>query len=200
MGEPQSSPPRPSTRWGGRRSAAWAVLLCLLSLGLSDCGDDANERPQARVVVQQVFRPEGLYGIEGTVSFLVIERDGAPIARRQVVSPGVEEPHTLLDERLEPGSYRVRSYQRACSASCPSSSSDPAHAPSPDPPSARCSAPIEMIADQVVEVLVTVDPAHASCEIDTGLAQTSPNAATHNHHDIALGALPSPLARPTTRP
>jgi hypothetical protein len=168
MGEPQSSPPRPSTRWGGRRSAAWAVLLCLLSLGLSNCGRDPGEGPKARVVVQQVFRPEELYGTEGTVSVLVIERDGAPIARRHVVSPGVEEPHTLLDERLEPGSYRVRSYQRTCSATCPSSSSDPAHAPRPDPPSARCSAPVEMIADQVVDVLVTVDPAHASCEIYKG--------------------------------
>jgi hypothetical protein len=174
MGEPQSSPPRPSTRLGARRWAAWAVLLCLLSLGLSDCGQDTGEGPKARVVVQQVFRPEGLYGTEGTVSFVVIERDGAPIARGQVVSPGVEEPHTLLDERLEPGSYRVRSYQRTCSASCPSSSSDPTHAPRPDPPSARCFAPFEMIDDQVVEVLITVDPTHAICEIDTGIAQTRP--------------------------
>jgi hypothetical protein len=130
--------------------------------------------PKARVVVQQVFRPEGLYGTEGTVSAVVIERDGAPVARRQVVSPGVAEPHTLLDERLEPGSYRVRSYQRTCSASCPSSSSDPAHAPRPDPPSARCFAPVEMIDDQVVEVLITVDPTRAICEIETGIAQTRP--------------------------
>jgi hypothetical protein len=177
MGEPQRSAPRPSTRLGGRRWAAWAVLLCLLSLGLSDCGQDAGEGPKARVVVQQLFRPEGLYGTEGTVSFVVIERDGAPIARRQEMSAGVEEPHTLLNERLEPGSYRVRSYQRTCSASCPSSpggTDAPIVGGALDPPSARCSAPVEMIEDQVVEVLISVDPTHASCEIDTGLAQTRP--------------------------
>jgi hypothetical protein len=197
MGEPQSSPPRPSTRWGGRRWA-WTLLLGLLSLGLWDCGDDAGEPPKARVVVQQVFRPEGLYGTEGTISFVVIERDGTPIARRRGVSPGVEEPHTLLDERLEPGSYRVRSYQRACSASCPGSSSDPARAPGLDPPSAGCSAPVAMIADQVVEVLVTVDPARASCEIDNGVAPPSPNEAAHNHHNMALGAPAISRPRPTT--
>jgi hypothetical protein len=31
-----------------------------------------------------------------------------------------------------------------------------------------------MIDDQVVEVLITVDPTRAICEIETGIAQTRP--------------------------
>lgn len=172
---PQMLPSAPIDPFGSGRWAVWAVLVGLLSLGLSDCGDDTGERPRARVVVQQVFRPEVPYGTEGTVSFLVIEREGAPIVRRQVVSPGVQEPQALLDERLEPGSYRVRSYQRTCSASCPGSPSG-AEAPivggALDPPSAKCSAAFEVVGDRAVDVLVTLDPSAAACEIDSALVES----------------------------
>ena len=175
MGEPPELLSAPIDRLRSGRWAGWAVLLGLLSLGLSDCGDATGERPRGTVVVQQVFRPESPYGTEGTVSFLVIERDGAPIVRRQEVSPGVEEPETLLDERLEPGSYRIKSYQRTCSASCPYSPGGPT-APivgGPlDPPSAKCSAAFEVVDDRPVNVLVTLDPSRATCEIDSALVQS----------------------------
>jgi hypothetical protein len=145
-------------RWAGV-----AILLGVMFLGLSACGDDGGEGPTGRVSVQQIFRPEQPYGVEGSISSVVIERDGAELLRNDVAHAKIDRAQTLLDDRLEPGAYRVISYQRTCgpSASCETF----------DPPSVRCSDGFEVVDHRPVDVLVTVNPRRATCEIETGFIE-----------------------------
>jgi hypothetical protein len=157
------------------------VVIGTLFLGLSACGEDASNEPPgtrpiehatgrepsdgptARVSVQQVWRPERAYGVEGTVSSVVIQRDGGQLLRRDVPYPKITRPQTLLDKRLEPGSYRVISYQQTCGTSgCESF----------DPPSARCSADFDVVDHRPVDVLINFDPTKSTCKIDTGFIET----------------------------
>jgi hypothetical protein len=78
-------------------------------------------------------------------------------------------PTPLLSERLEPGSYRVTSFQRPCGPSgCEGSGIGFGLS---SKPLARCAADFEVRGRQPVDVVITVDPVDFKCRIATGFVE-----------------------------
>ena len=118
----------------------------LLAYGTAGCADD--EQPTGAVKVTQVFSPRTPYGVEGSVSFANVSREGETILRGRIERASVTRPEVLLSGSLAPGRYRVTAYQRTCAPSCEAL----------DSISLRCAAPIEVVPDATSAVQVRVDP------------------------------------------
>jgi hypothetical protein len=132
------------------------VLAPLVLLALSACaGDDAPEPgPDAvDVSVRQIYdMSEGAY-IEGTYSYVRVESvDGNELMEKRFTEEGrkLGELRLLstMTLRLEPGSYRLVSFQRPCGGSCENL----------DPPTDECSHEILVTRDRPVEATITVLP------------------------------------------
>jgi len=98
-----------------QRSTTLLVLTGALVLLGEGCG--GSHRPAAhpaaaRLVVTQTVDPAGGIPIEGAYSYLRVEtRDGA-----KVVEERLRAKETTI--RLDPGPYRLISFQRTCDANC----------------------------------------------------------------------------------
>jgi hypothetical protein len=102
--------------------------------------------------VRQVMVPGSLY-IEGSYSYVRIEQNGREVLERRLSV--TKSPQASI--ALEPGSYRLVSYQRPCDGNCGLL----------DPPTDQCDSPIEAAGGAVVETTVRVSPGHG-CEIVAG--------------------------------
>ena len=143
-----------------------AFLLALLLVG---CGADPqaanSERSQAQLIVERV-QPDGPVAIEGSVSFARIEEeDGSVVAEEGFAAPdhgtdaGTYGYPEKLELRLDPGTYTMVSYQRACDPSCDGL----------DPPDDRytCRSRLEVQEGQVLTAEVTVIMSGCQIEVST---------------------------------
>lgn len=115
-----------------------ALIAVGLVAMLAGCGTEQSGGAQqaARLVVLESLPPTPRY-TEGSVSFLRVQRtgsddvivDGAVTDGRQVRG---QEP--LISRSIEPGEYRLVSYQRPCQGNCEQL----------DPPADRCRAMLRL--------------------------------------------------------
>jgi hypothetical protein len=101
------------------------------------------------VHVRQEWVGTGLY-VEGSYSYVRLERDGSPAVE---VKLGNDLTPTATIS-VEPGSYRLVSYQRPCDGNCSML----------DPPTDQCSLPIEVGENEELHELVELTPG-AGCTI-----------------------------------
>jgi hypothetical protein len=126
------------------RLAALGTFLTVLLL--AGCG---GSQPAPRSVnpatlhVRQQWVGGALY-IEGSYSYVRVEQGEKNVV--QVRLKGTKTPETTL--RLEPGSYRLVSFQRPCDGNCGFL----------DPPTDECSREIEAKADGLVEATIRLSP------------------------------------------
>ncbi len=140
-----------------------ALLLALLVTGCAADSEVAStQSSQAQLVVERV-QPDGPIAVEGSVSFARIEaEDGSVVAEEGFDAPDHgTDARTYgypkkLELRLEPGSYTIVSYQRACDPSCDNL----------DPPDDRytCRSPLEVEEGATLTVEVTLSM--ADCEVE----------------------------------
>jgi len=122
------------------RALALALVAALALLGAA-CGSTKRSGP-AKLHVQQGLVPgSGLY-IEGSFSYVRVEREGRLVRQVRLVKPSA----TI---RLEPSSYRLVSFQRPCSPSCSGSL---------DPATDRCSEAFDAASGELVEATVRLSP------------------------------------------
>lgn len=121
---------------------ATAVVL------LGGCGEDEDAQQQARLVVRESLPPTPRY-VEGSVSFLRVEKTGSgeviidgPVTDGQQVRG--REP--LFSRAVEPGEYRLVSYQRPCQGTCEQL----------DPPTDRCEATVGLDAGETLTATVVL--------------------------------------------
>jgi len=88
--------------------------------------------------------------IEGSYSYVRVEQD-----EKKVVQVRLKGRKLEATVRLEPGSYRLVSFQRPCDGNCGLL----------DPPTDRCSSEIEAKAGALVEATVRLSPGEG-CTID----------------------------------
>ena len=91
--------------------------------------------------------------IEGSYSYVRVEQDEKNVV--QVRLKGRKVPEATV--RLEPGSYRLVSFQRPCDGNCGYL----------DPPTDQCRSEIEAKAGVLVEATVRLSPGEG-CTIDAG--------------------------------
>lgn len=101
-----------------RRFAALISLACLLFAG---CGDEMlGEQGAARLVVREELPAEPRY-MEGSLSFLRLQATGSSdvvVDGPMTTGQQARGKEPLLDTNLEPGEYRLVSYQRPCQGNC----------------------------------------------------------------------------------
>jgi len=124
------------------RTCGLALLaLAVVALFGAACGSTKRSGP-ARLHVRQGLVPgSGLY-IEGSLSYVRVERDGQLVRQVRLVKPSA----TIS---LVPGSYRLVSFQRPCEPSCSGSL---------DPPTDRCSEAFDAAPGELVEATVRLSP------------------------------------------
>ncbi len=104
------------------------ILALLVALLVSGCATDAkdasSQSSKSHLVVKRV-QPGGPISVEGSVSFVRIEaEDGSVVAEEGFDAPdhgtdrGTYGYPSQLEFQLEPGTYTLVSYQRACDPSC----------------------------------------------------------------------------------
>ena len=131
-----------------------AAAVLLAGCGGYEPGEDAVD-----VRVRQVFdMSEGAY-FEGSYSYLRVERpDGDELLEERLpdnsVPAGEEKFVSELVVRLDPGHYRLVSFQRPCDGSCDSL----------DPPTDECQRVIRVTGPEAL-VTVTVRP-EEGCAIE----------------------------------
>ena len=104
----------------------------------------------AKLHVRQEWVGTGLY-IEGSYSYVRVEQGEKNVVQTRL--RGGKTPETTL--RLDPGSYRLVSFQRPCDGNCGYL----------DPPTDQCSRGIEAKAGALVEATVRLSPGDG-CTID----------------------------------
>jgi hypothetical protein len=113
---------------------------------LAGCGGSKappSSAGPATLHVRQEWVGGSLY-IEGSYSYVRLEQDGKKVV--QVRLKGSKTAEATL--RLEPGSYRLVSFQRPCDGNCGYL----------DPPTDRCGREIEAKADGLIEATVRLSP------------------------------------------
>ena len=105
----------------------------------------------AKLHVRQEWVGGSLY-IEGSYSYVRVEQDGKKVV--QVRLKGRKALEATL--RLEPGSYRLISFQRPCDGNCGYL----------DPPTDRCSREFEARAERLIEATVRLSPGKG-CTIES---------------------------------
>lgn len=131
--------------------AALGVLFTVLPL--AGCGGwqpGPRSAKPAKLHVRQEWVGGAVY-IEGSYSYVRLEQGEKNVV--QVRLKGGKTPETTL--RLDPGSYRLVSYQRPCDGNCGYL----------DPPTDQCSREIEAKAGALVEAWVRLSPGDG-CTID----------------------------------
>lgn len=102
----------------------------------------------ALLTVTPVQYWRGIFFTEGAVSYLRLVTPEGAVALRQDF-PNAPLFHPLIEDRpVQPGRYRVISYQRSCDGSCLAL----------DPPRGRCSAPLELGSGDAVVVTIELEP------------------------------------------
>lgn len=99
---------------------------------LGGCGDQSRlEKRPSHLVVRETHPATPRY-IEGSLSFLRVEKTGGEVVIDGPVTDGrnVSKKKPLFDRELEAGRYRLVSYQRPCQGNCERL----------DPPTDRCEA------------------------------------------------------------
>ena len=132
-----------------RQPTACALSLVAFAVSfLAACGNGPPRVGPATLKVRQEMVPgSGLY-VEGSYSYVRMERAGRKVLERRLASETLPLRATLS---LEPGSYTMVSFQRPC---------DPGCGPlgTLDPPTDQCSLPIEAPAGGVIETMVRLSP------------------------------------------
>jgi hypothetical protein len=94
--------------------AARLAVLPVAVLGATACSGHHVGPDAGRLHVRQIFVPGGGVYTEGSYSYVRIERGGHTVA--QVRLSGARIPKAAI--QLDPGSYRLISFQRACDGNC----------------------------------------------------------------------------------
>ena len=130
--------------------AAFGVLCT--ALVLAGCGGSRPE-PRSAHPAKLHVRQEGFGGyIEGSYSYVRVERNEKNVVQARL--KGGKTLETTL--RLDPGSYRLVSFQRPCDGNCGYL----------DPPTDECSREIEVTAGGLVEAIVRLSP-EEGCTIES---------------------------------
>lgn len=148
----------------GRRRRGWAAVLALLALILVSCaacthrgttvgGPGVYGKPPqgaANVKITQLTVGD-VFPTEGSVTFVQLTTPaGATLLTKQLPSS------QKLTLPLNPGTYRLVTWQRTCDANCGNL----------DPPSDRCARPITVTPNQQLNVTIRVNFA-SGCVIET---------------------------------
>jgi hypothetical protein len=104
-----------------------------------------------RLNVRQVLVPDGAVYTEGSYSYVRVERGGEKVVQVRLV----RVPRAVI--RLDPGSYRLISFQRPCDGNC--------HLL--DPPTDRCARGFSMASDGSLHATVRFAPGNG-CRISFG--------------------------------
>lgn len=138
------------TDWTG--IAAFAAALFAVSLAAGCGGSEPSPRSAdpATLHVRQQWVGGGLY-VEGSYSYVRVERDGDSVHELRL--SGERIPRATI--HLDPGTYRLVSFQRPCDGNCSRL----------DPPTDRCSHEIEATAGRRIEATVRLTPGEG-CTID----------------------------------
>jgi hypothetical protein len=116
--------------------------LLVAALAVTACSGHYRAGPHsARLNVRQLRQP-GPIPVEGAYSYARVERDGKTVVQARLSAALV--PRAVI--RLDPGSYRLASFQRDCSANCHFL----------DPPSDECSRAFSVQEDETVTATVRV--------------------------------------------
>jgi hypothetical protein len=142
------------------------IVLVLASLALSACGGTETTDPGATtgpdaagVRIRQIYDiSKGMY-VEGAYSYVRVEDlSGKQLVERRLGDQRQLDEVTLVSTttlNLDPGTYRLFSYQRPCSGNCGYL----------DPPTDRCSQRITVEPGTPLAVTVSVAPAEG-CTIE----------------------------------
>jgi hypothetical protein len=175
------------------RTALLAVLPALAALVLAGCGSqsappvgergqtvvDARAEGSVDVRVRQVLDFSKARYTEGSYSYIRVERpDG-----KEVVEERVDEERDCSEfecvskvfVRLDPGEYRLVSFQRPCEGNCGFL----------DPPMDRCARSIGVLAGEALNIVVTVRPGEG-CKIQANRAGTRRSTAVSNEEALRL--------------
>ena len=116
--------------------------MLVAALAATACSGHYRAGPHAaRLVVRQVRGP-GPIPVEGAYSYARVERDGKKVVQVRLSAAFV--PRAVI--RLDPGSYRLVSFQRDCNGNC--------HLLGPA--SDKCNRPFSARADESVRATVRV--------------------------------------------
>ena len=132
-----------------------AAALVIAALATAGCGASQVKPPAAHPAtlhVQQEWVGRGMY-TEGSYSYVRVARDGDKVV--QVRLSDERTPRATL--RLDPGSYRLVSFQRPCDGNCGIL----------DPPTDQCTKTVEVEADADIALLVSLSPGEG-CTISEG--------------------------------
>jgi hypothetical protein len=146
-----------------RGSVRELVMASLALLALSACAGDESPDPGPDAVdlpVRQIYdMSQGGY-FEGSYSYVRVENlDGDELMEERFPQEGrkLGELRFLfaMTLRIDPGSYRLVSFQRPCSGDC-------GHL---DPPTDECSREIVVVRGRPVEATITVRPGEG-CSVE----------------------------------
>jgi hypothetical protein len=125
------------------RSIAALVVSAALLAGCGVANTDSPTGRRATVHVRQEWVGGGLY-VEGSYSYARVERDGSTV--EQVRLTGEKMPSETI--RIEPGTYRLVSFQRPGDGNCGTL----------DPPTDQCSRRIDVEVDVELREVVSLSP------------------------------------------
>jgi hypothetical protein len=144
-----------------RKLAIGPLVLLLLSACAGD--DPPDPGPDAvDVSVRQIYdMSQGTY-IEGAYSYIRVEKlDGSEPIEKQFTQEGrkLDELRLLstITLRIDPGSYRLVSFQRPCNANCANANLGP--------PTDECSREFVVVRGRPVEATITVRPGEG-CSVE----------------------------------
>lgn len=143
------------------------IVIALASLAVAACGGTEAGNPGAAtepeatgVRVRQLYDiSKGVY-VEGAYSYVrVDDLDGDALVEKKLDDSTQRDDRTFVSATalsLEPGTYRLISYQRPCSGNCSYL----------DPPTDRCAREIVVEAGAPLDVTISLQPG-AGCTIGT---------------------------------
>jgi hypothetical protein len=88
--------------------------LLVAALAATACSGHYRAGPHAARLVVRQLRGPGPIPVEGAYSYARVERDGKTVAQVRLSAALV--PRAVI--RLDPGSYRLVSFQRNCNGNC----------------------------------------------------------------------------------
>jgi hypothetical protein len=131
-------------------AALAALCAVLLAAGCGGSQPAPRSASPATVSVRQEYEGGSLY-MEGSYSYVRVEQNGRSVTQVRLSNERV--PRATIS--LDPGTYRLISFQRPCDGNCSRL----------DPPTDRCSRELEAKAGERVEATVQLRPGDG-CTID----------------------------------